>query len=205
MNIVREKVNAYINYESHIPKKKTLQSSIIMLCMVGIPVSLYGAYSNITRLILLPFLLIFIFWAIYLLINTENKKAQFVLFLGGFSLIISLLFIIASYKFALLIYKVPMFYMLLIIILYIIANIINILNVQRLIKRGYYEKDSKNKKPTALFIAMSVFGLSMGNMLNNARQEVVIAILVSLLLFMAFIFTTGTHNFLKYYYVRTYN
>jgi len=202
MNVDHEKVMNYINYETGVPMKKTLQSSLIMFCMVGIPSSLFGAYSNITRLVLLPLVIVLSFWALYLMVNTESKKDQFILFLGAFSLLTSLLFMIAAYKYALTIYKVTLFNILLIIALYIITNILNIFNVERLIKKGYYKKKGKNENLLALFIAMSVFGLSMGRMLNNASHEIVITILVSLLLFLAFLFTTGTHNFLKYYYIK---
>lgn len=204
MKVNKENVMEYINYESGAPAEKTLQSSLIMFLMVGIPTSLFGAYSNITRIVLLPWVIIFIIWATSLMVNKKYSKKQFILFLSAVSLLISFLFMIAAYKYALLAYDVTMFQIFIIVVLYVSTNVINIMNVLRLINKGYYKKKGKNENPLALIIAMSVLGLSMGRMLYNSNQETVITILVSLLLFMSFLFTTGTHNFLKYYLIKRY-
>lgn len=204
MKVNKENVMEYVNYESSVPTEKTLQSSLIVFLMVGIPSCLFGAYSNITRITLLPWVIIFTLWALYLMVKKIYSKKQFILFLGAASLFISFLFMIAAYKYALIAYSVTIFQIFIVIILFVITNVINILNVLRLINKGYYKKKGKNENPLALFIAMSVLGLSMGRLLYITSQEVVITILVSLLLFLSFLFTTGAHNFLKYYFIRRY-
>ena len=202
MKINQENVKEYINYESGVPTYKLLQSSLIMCCIIGIPSSLFGKYSNITKIILLPCIVIFCLWTIYQLIYKNINREHFILYLGVTSFFTSFLFMIAAYKFALMAYNVTIEHVLFIIIIFVIINSINILNVLRLIKKGYYKKKGRNENPSALFIAVSVCGLSMGKLFINTKQENVIAILVSLLLFMAILFTTGTHNFLKYYYIK---
>lgn len=201
MNVNPDNIMDYINYDTGIPKEKTLQSSLIMFGMLGIPCSLFGAYSNITRIILLPLIILLSLWAIYMMISKKSKKCSFILFLGVFSFFTSILFMISSYKIALLAYNVSHINIFQVILLYIVSAVLNILNVIRLIQKRYYSSKDKKGNLMPLFMATSILGLSMGKMIKDVKTEVIIAIMVSMMLFMSFMALTGTHNFLKYYYV----
>ena len=148
--------------------------------------------------------IIFSAWAIYLLIDTNNKKTEFILFLGMFSFFISISFMVAAYKFAsstdILVHWVDVA---VIIALFIFINVLNILNVLRLIKKGYYQQKDKTENPMGLIFAMSILGLGIGKtMVGRLNQDVVVSILVSLMLFMSFLYSIGIHNLLKCYYIR---
>lgn len=203
MIIEQEKIKSYIEYESNVPKTKTLRASLIMMLMVCIPSALFGAHSDITSFTLIPLVIIFGIWAIYLLIDTNNKKVKFVLFLGTFSFFIAVTFLVAAYKFASTTSKVQSLYVILVFVLFIVVNVLNILNVLRLISKGYYQQKGKAENPMGLILAMAILGLSIGKtMVGRANQDVVVAILISIMLFMSFLYSIGMHNLLKYYYIR---
>ncbi len=79
MNIENEFIINFINYNSNIPHSKTIQANLGMLLMTGIPSTIWGVQSNITKLFLAPILIV-TFWAIYLLINKNQKRTLCIIY-----------------------------------------------------------------------------------------------------------------------------
>lgn len=201
--IKEEDIQSYINYESNVPKRKGLWSFLWTMLIVCVPTAIFGTNSDITKVVLLPLVIILSFWIIYLLIKTETKKIQFVFFLGVYSVFISISFLIAAYKIAVTEMRVSMVYVLIIIMIYITTNMLGILNTLRLIKKGYFTGQRKTENSMGVIFAASFLGLGIGKMLiGKINQDTVVAILVILLIFLGFLFSTGSHNFIKYYFAK---
>jgi hypothetical protein len=201
--IEKENVENYIKVESNIPMRKGLLSFLWIMLIVCVPSAIFGVYADVTKLIMLPLVLIISLWLIYLLIDTDNKKMQLTLFLGILSVFISVSFLIAAYKVASTEIKVPPSYVLLAITFYLIANIVSVLNTIRLIKNGYYNVQRKIENPMGIIFAAGVLGLGIGGVLIKKMDQVsVVAILVVGLIFLSFLFCIGIHNLLKYHFLK---
>jgi len=197
-----DKVNieSYVNTESSIPKRNGLLSFWWLMLIVSIPSAVFGVYADITKIAILPLVAILSFWIIYLLVNADSKKMNYILFLGVFSIFISISFLIAAYKIAVIEINVSGNYVLLIIFVYFLSIILGILNTFRLIRKGYYKKQRKIENPIGMIFASGLFGLGIGRLLlAKISQDIVVAVLVIGLIFLGFLFSMGTHNLLKYY------
>lgn len=201
--IEKENIQGYVNFESNIPKKNGLLSFLWIMFIVCVPSAAYGAYSDITKIVMLPLVIIMSLWIVYLLIKTDTKIIQFIFFLGVFSVFISVSFLIAAYKIAATEMRVPEAYVLLTIVAYVIANFIGILNTLRLIRNGHFKVKRKIENPMGIIFAAGLLGLGIGRvLLGKISKDTVVAILVIGLMFLGFLFSIGTHNFLKYYYAK---
>lgn len=202
MSLEKEKIIKYIMYESSISIKKTLLSSFIMIFIVSVPSAIFGVYAYITKIIFLPLAIMFCIWIAYLLRNTENKRRQYILFIGLYSSFISISFMTLAYKFASMIMSVKLIYIIGVVFFYILANMFNIFNVIRLIKKDYYKNQGKTENPHSIIFPMAILGLCIGKSLYLIGQDKVVLIIVACMLFMAFIFSIGIHNLLRYYYMK---
>jgi hypothetical protein len=198
-----ESIKSYVNYEADIPKNQILKAYITLMLVVSVPSALFGAYSKFTTIILIPLVIVLIAWDIYLLTDVNCKKESLILYQGIFSLFISISFMIAGYKFASTIMVVQWFQGTIIVNLFIIFNILNIYNILRTIKKNSYSQMKKKGRSSGLILAMCVLGLFLGKtMIGKLNQDTVVVILVSIMIFMSFLLSLGTHNILKYYYIR---
>ncbi|MCX7745460.1 MAG: hypothetical protein N2645_01020 [Clostridia bacterium] len=201
--IERVNIQGYINFESNIPKKTGLLSFLWIMFIVCIPSAVFGVYSNITKIVMLPLVIIMSLWIIYLLIKTDTKKIQFIFFLGVFSVFISLSFLVAAYKIAATETRVSLTCVILTIVTYVIANFICVFNTLRLIKNGHFKEKRKVENPMGIIFAAGLLGLSLGRvLLGKTSQDTVVAILVIGLIFLGFLFSIGTHNFIKFYFAK---
>ncbi|MHB1395123.1 MAG: hypothetical protein ACYCYE_19145 [Clostridia bacterium] len=205
MEFKRENIIGYVNSETSVPRKNALWGSLTVMLMVCIPSALFGVYANITRIVLIPIIGIFCIWIFYLLVNIESKKNQYTLFLGNFSVFISLSYILAAYKVAASAVDVPMVYIFVTLIAYVLTNVVSIINIIRLLNRGYYNLPHKAENPMGIIFAMSILGLGIGRvMVGKVSQDIAVTILVTCLMFMGFLHAIGTHNLLKYYFAKKY-
>ncbi len=201
-NTEREKLLSYVNYEPRVTPKKTLVSCLTMLLLVSVPSSWFGVYSDITKVLILPSVLLGI-WILYLLIQRENTRKGYSLFLGTYSFFISTSFLVAAYKIVSTIMEVPVLYVTTILSTYILVNVLNVINVKRLIKKGYYLEQGRTENPLGIIFAMAILGLGIGKaLIGNVSQDGVVFILAGCMLFFSFLYTIGTHNLLKFYYLK---
>ncbi|MDQ2088150.1 hypothetical protein RBH29_17125 [Herbivorax sp. ANBcel31] len=199
-----ENIKSYVKFDSNIPKKKGLLSFIWLILIICIPTGIFGAYASITKNIILPLLTIIVLWAIYLLINTEQKN-QFILFLGVSSIFISISLLIATYKIVTIETEILLSHILIIMIIYVLLNITNTLNTLRLIKNGYFNVRKKSKNHLSIIFGAGLFGLVVGRILfTDLTQDTAVVVIAIIFIFLAFLFSTGTHNLLKYFFIKKY-
>lgn len=80
---------------------------------------------------------------------------------------------------------------------------LRILNTLRLIKNGHFKIKKKNENPMVLIIASGFLGLSIGRvLLGKISQDTAYTIMITLLIFLGLLFSVGTHNFIKHYFVK---
>lgn len=200
-----ENIKNYVKFDSNIPKKKGLLSFIWLILIICIPTGIFGAYASITKYIILPLLAIIVLWAIYLLINTEQKKIQFILFLGVSSIFISISLLLATYKIVTIETEILLSHILVIMSIYVLLNITNILNTLRLIKNGYFNVCKKSRNHLNIIFGAGLFGLVGGRILfTDVTQDMAVVVIAIIFIFLAFLFSTGTHNLLKYFFIKKY-
>lgn len=201
-----DNIQQYIGFETDYPKRSGLLGLLWIMLIVCIPVAFLGVYSIITKIVILPLMLAMIIWIVYLLDKTETKSVQYILFLGIFSVFMSVSFLVAAYKIASLTAEISVTYLVLIMAAYIFANLINIFITYRLIKKGYYNVKRKIKNPIGVIFAASIIGLATGKLFLNSgiSQHLSARVMIICLVFLGLCFSFGTHNFLKYYFVKNY-
>ncbi|MTI47350.1 MAG: hypothetical protein FH761_05895 [Firmicutes bacterium] len=205
-NLEIEKINGYIDINKiEVPNWKVLFSGYFFFLIISIPSALFGKMNVVTKPIMVAWTVIMGVWTLYLFFN-KDKIENYVLYLGVISIFISISSLVATYKIVSLIYEVEYYLVLLCGIIYLALIALNVWNTIRLIKNGYYSSTNQSTKNNyGLILATSVLGLGIGRaFLGNVGNEKAIIIIVSVLLFFAFIFLTGSHNILKYYYIHKY-
>ena len=124
--------------------------------------------------------------------------------MGAFSIFLSILLLLSAYKVASTEIEVSKKSIIILIVAYIVNNILYVLNIIRLIKKGYFISEKKYGKQIGVALAASAFGLFIGKrMFNNMSQDKVMLMLVAMLIFLGFFFSWGTTLLLKYYYIKT--
>lgn len=200
---MEKNIDSYINNEAKTSKRKFLFGAWYFMLIVSLPSALFGEFADITKFVMIPFIVIMTFWIIYLFVEVEKKKRQFILFMGIYSVFISMSFLIAAYKMAATTINVSIGYILLILFAFILTIFLIIYNTLRLVRKGHYLEKEKAENPTGLIVASSLFGLGVGKiLLNKISQDTVVALLVVIFLFLGFLFLSGVHNLLKYYFIR---
>ena len=199
-------VKAYIRFESlNVSKRRILFSHIMINGLVSIPTALFGVYSNITKILIIPIIVLVAIWAVNLAFGIERKQKEFILFLGCNSLILSMTCLLAIYKILSTIIEVSTMAIIGVIVFYIIGLIINNLNVLRLIKKGYYHKNS-NSGSAVLIFPFAIFGLGIGKaMIGNIGQNGAVILIAFCLMFFAVVCMVGTHNLLKYMLIQKFD
>lgn len=204
--IKKENIRLYLDFETNIPKKSGLLSLLLIMMIVCVPASFFGVYSTVTKIVMLPLVMIMSIWIICLLVKTDTERLYYNLFQGIFSLFMSVSFLVLAYKIVAARINISETYIVLILILYVIMNLLNIFNTLRLIRKGYFNVKRKTKNPTGLIFAASLFGLVTGRVLiGGIRKETAAIILIIGLIFFGFLFSIGSNNLLKYYFARKYN
>lgn len=204
--ITNEMLYGFLKLESINLKKRELLSFLWIMLILCVPTAIFGKYSNITKLIMLPIVALMSFWIVYFLISKEIKKTQAILFLASISTFLSISMLAAAYKITSSEMKVSAYIVLLILLLYILTVIMVNLNILRLIKKGHFLVENNNKS-TGIIITASFMGLGIGRLFRgqNMSQDTVVLVLSFLLLILGFLFSMGTHNFMKYYFLKKIN
>ncbi len=123
--------------------------------------------------------------------------------MGLSSFFISISFMLGAYKIASLIWNISLLYIAITILLFLVNILLNFFNVIRLIKKDAYKQRDKGFNPLSLFMATSLLGIFWGKSFIGAKQDMIISIMVSLLIFMAFLYSVGILNLLKYYFMKS--
>lgn len=196
-------LQGYINIESAIPQKKGLLSFLYLMLIICVPTSIFGIYSNVTKIIMLPITVVMILWVLYLLIKKQKSKSQFILFQAIFSTFISLSLLIAAYKIASSELQVPIKLVVLIFLIYIIIILSGMLYTLRLIENGYFVVERKSENPMGVIVTSGFLGLGLGRILMfKTSEDTAVLVLILGIIFLGFLFSIGTHNYIKYYFIK---
>lgn len=187
--------------------KQYLWGWLIMINLFGIPTSIYGVLNNYTKVFLLPVIIIDI-WAIYLMIEVGKKQKAYILFVGVFCTIMSLLLMVASFKIIQPVNGFPLDeYMKMSVLTYIAILVLGGIYHKLALMRGYYfNKNAKSKKGVGIIIFFSALGLLVGRVIvRNVTEQIGTIIFAICVLILGYLLELGIHNIYKYYLIKKYN
>jgi hypothetical protein len=200
---VDDKVKSFIDQESGIPHKKALRSFAFTVVILGIPTALLGKGSNITSIIIIPIMLFFVGWTIYISFKVEKKRKLFYLYLGLDSVFQSLIFLLASYKLLSTILYISPMTILIVMLSYCMFIFISLLVIMKLIKSGFYLKHKNGKVAVSLIFPFAVLGLLIGKATAPyISQNTAITIISYFFVFTAVVFSIGSISVLKFILIR---
>jgi hypothetical protein len=198
-----EDVKAYIDFEiTDLSKKKQIWSNLLFNLMIAVPTAFWGAYSDVTRIVLPLIIIALTVWVTHLSFDIEKKQKSFILFMGCSAFFASSICMLAAYKILSTIMRVDTILVIGVTSLYIISILLNMLNVIRLIGKGHYGKNSR-RKTAFLILPFSVLGLGIGKaMIGRIGQNGAVILIASCLMIFALGGAIGTENILKYILMR---
>lgn len=205
MEINKNYIKQYLELTHPILIKSYIWIWIIMIDIIGIPTSILGILSNYTKWFLLPVILLINIWGFYILIRTEKKQNDYILFLGVYCLILPFILIIASCKIAqpIVEFSVWIFFILYMLIYFAILVIGFLYHVKALKKGYYFIQNTKKKRNIKTISVFSALGLLLGRVLVRSLSSQTGAIFLALLLaFLGYLIELGAHNVYKYYLIK---
>ncbi|MFV0515839.1 MAG: hypothetical protein ACK5MV_00375 [Aminipila sp.] len=201
MDIKKENIQYFINQESYYSPKTTIRKILPGLIIFCVPIAIFGAYSNITSVVMLPIIVVLCIGGIILLKNPINQN-KFNLFMGVSGLFLSLSTLILDYKF----FggdnsEVSLKITGLILGLYIICIAVYIIITIILIRKGYYNKQKKYKNVDWIISTIMIIGIVSGKeILGIIDRNILDNVILLFFIFLALMFgCAGTLGFLKYY------
>lgn len=191
---IKNYLEKYIEHNSNL-SKKSIKDKLFILCAVGIPTGFLGINKSITIPIISVFILSITIWGILILRNRIKK--QQILYTGVYFMMVSIVFLITSYKIFSLNRKIQATEILFVLLIYILLIIVyNILMIRNISKKEY----SRKKNNMVYIFSASIFGMVIGkSMFGNVANNQAIIIVGSLLLLLALIFGFGTKMIVIYY------
>lgn len=212
-----EKIKDYLYPDHPTIIKDLVWAMLFTLNIIGLPTVLVGNPSIIIKVMLIPIIFINI-CAIVIRFNVEKYQVLFTLFQGVFSLIISILCIMAGYRFFILYHQeYGLMYIFVTIILYILFLLICFKYQRNALKEGRYSSKYKKKKKSKANIFWRVIGvlgvlgggggLVIGKIIAanfKDNQSVITLVLTGVLLFIGYISSLGIHSIHKYYLMKQY-
>ena len=183
----------YIENNSNL-SKKSIKDKLFILCVIGIPTCFLGINKSITIPIIIVFILTITIWGILVL---RNGQEQQILYTGVYFIMVSIVFLIASYKIFSINRKIQDTEILFVLSIYILSIIIyNIFMIRNISKKEY----SRKKNNMVYIFSASIFGMVIGkSIFGNVVNNQAITIVGSLLLLLALIFGFGTKMIIIYY------
>ena len=207
MNIEIEKIQSYINYEAHIPEKKVIFAHSIFPLLPNLLSFYLKLQSQMTSVIMMSLVSVIGLWGIYLTLEYREIKQQEVLYLGVASVFMCISFLLMAYNLISKLTDIPYQYTIIMMILYFTLILGSILNVVRLIKKGYYLKSHKtNKFANFSGVAMYAPALIFSRILAaRAEQDTIILVLVTMCLILGLMISSRIHNLIKYFFMVKYS
>jgi hypothetical protein len=209
-----EKIKDYLYPEHPTIIKGNFWAMILMVNIIGLPTVLVENPSIIIKAMIIPIMLINICHVVIRL-NVEKYQVLYTLFQGIYSLIFSILCIMAGYRFFILYYQeYGLLYIFLTITLQIIFLMICFTYHRNALKEGRYSSKYKKKKKskvniflTAIIVSAGGGGLVIGKILVSKfkdNQSLIVLGLAIILVLMGYIFSLGSNCIHKYYLMKQY-
>ncbi|SHJ80229.1 hypothetical protein SAMN02745751_03412 [Dethiosulfatibacter aminovorans DSM 17477] len=202
-----QKINGYIDLENiKVPNWKVLLSSYFFFMIISIPTALYGSMNELTNQMIGSWVIILGIWTLYFIFNKHDENS-YVLYMGMISVFTSITALIATFEMLNLLIDVNYSLIIIVVLIYLGLLGVNIWNIIRLVKKGYFLDPQKSSRTNyGLILGTSVLGIGVARaFFGGVGNDKAIMIIVSVLVFFVLVFLSGTHNFLKYYYIRITN
>lgn len=197
---IQENLEKYIDNNSKITKKN-IKYKLFILWALGLPTGFLGININITIPLISIFIFVMTIWSIFILKCSDNNLQ--IIFKGIYLLMISIIFLIASYK----IFSLNRIIQAKEIIIFIVLYILSIIIYNLFIIRSMFNNVYSRKKNNTLFVfGASIFGIIIGrSMIGNMNNDLAIFIAGSISILIAFVFGLGTKDILIYYLIKKYS
>lgn len=201
-----QNIKAFVNMEYGVSERNGLLSFLYLLLLINIPTSIFGIYSNITKVTLLPLTILICIWDLTLLHKLKSKKKQYHLFQSTISIILSFSLLIAAYKVSSSEFYVSIIYVFIIICAFVFEIIFILCYYLYLIKKGYFINKKEQRYPSGVFVGMFIPILFSGKYFSDKiNNNTAVVILTVCLLILSSLFIFGVQNILRFYYLMKYD
>jgi len=200
-----QNVISYIKHKSErISSTKMQRDNFILYLILAIPTGFFGVDTKFT----IPLIMSFIVGLGLFMLLLNRPKGQnaknTVLYNGIYSIIFSLTCMLAAYKFLSTIKVVTLIEVLTVLLIYVICIVAYNMHIIRLIMKGrYLSPKAMNPFYYSIILVFSMTGIGVGKLIGSivSSNEIVVLILSLCLVFIGFVMSLGTHNFMKYYFI----
>ncbi|WP_339361732.1 hypothetical protein [Vallitalea maricola] len=200
LEIDREKIDAYINYE-HIKIdnegiKKNIKGLLGIYIGVTIIIGVYGLLNIMIISFMILSSILLVFYTKKILLDESQLIKNWALYRGVFSIIISLLLLAGSFS---TLYKLNLNKLIFIamICIYLISILYLIISKIKQIEKGYFHKKSQTIKNAGYFFAGLGILISRYFIANLNDRDTLFAFTI-ILYIMSLALLAGIHNVLKY-------
>ena len=199
---MNKNIKQFVDYETDISYEKRIKSCTMLLFMIGIPTSLFGTNRILSSIIILPIIMMFFIWSIYLSRNTIAKRKWVYLFMGSSNLFITMVLFIAIFKLLSTVYTLSIIFVLIAYVLLGVFIALNMLISMKVIEKGTYLKHHNHISFTYI-LPYSILGFCIAKLFaSRLNQNSIIIVMCFLLLLLAMIFTMGSVHILKFIFIK---
>ncbi|MFB0919618.1 MAG: hypothetical protein QMB62_01850 [Oscillospiraceae bacterium] len=204
MKLNEKKLEEYLQFQPVSLVRQCLWGWLIFIIVVGALTSFFGVWKEYTRIIFPPIVLIMVVWNIWMLIKTEKKQKAYVLFIGVYCIVLSVLLLLASYKFAYTVDRFPfIFYIVISVLIYIADFILCFYYVKASLTKNVRKKSNKPSTAVKIIVIFSASGLIIAKLIMGfVSHRIQIIILIMCLAILGYIIETGSHFLYKYYLIK---
>jgi len=206
LNYQYENIKDYLELVHPSFMKEYLWTMLFLIDSMGIITIISDPFTQFLFNILAPVIAGINLWAFYILLNMKKRQKQYILFVGVFCFVMSVILMLFSFKiiYLMLLSDSPFFALYAIAIYLAILVGGSIFHIKAL-ENGYYsgKKKIKGKSGINTIVGMAVAGTLGGLFLINfASEDTGLVVLALALLFLGYLLELGINNIHKYYHIK---
>jgi len=201
-----ENIKDYLELVHPSLMKEYLWTMLFLIDSMGIITIISDPFTQYLFNILAPVIAVINLWAFYILLNIKKRQKQYILFVGVFCFVMSVILMLFSFKiiYLMLLSDSP-FFALYAIAIYLAILIGGSIFHLKALENGYYsgKKKTKGKSGINTIVGMAVAGTLGGLFLINfASEDTGLVVLALTLLLLGYLLELGINNVHKYYLIR---
>ena len=178
---------------------------IFTVSLFSIPIAVCDPFLPYIFNILIAITVVIDLFAVFIMFNVEKWQRLYILFVGVYSLSLSVVFYLSFFKIAYWVIgiKTPLLFIYTIII-YILILLVGFMLHFKALSAGYYSNTKKkNFKSAGIIAGMSGTGALIGRLLiRSADNQTAMLIFAFVFLFLSYTMILGIHNIYKYYLIK---
>lgn len=203
MKIKKNDIKYFIKLEEQVYTRESILSFLLLMLIVGIPTAVFGLYSNVTSLVMIPIMCVMCVWSFFLWRNPTNYN-QFNLYTGIIALFLSFSSLILAYRYLLSSgQQVSPKTLILVLGIYCICIFTNIMISIRFIHKGYYKQEKKYRQHSQVEHLIPIIGVvlvvSGRTVFARLDQNLLDYLIIIFLLISAFLLIFLIMNIFRYY------